>query len=85
MLESRVLGRTFGPKRDEVTGEWRKLNNEEFYDLYSLPNIVRVIKPRRMRWAGHVARLGREAYTGFRWGNLRERAKWKTQEKMDKG
>jgi hypothetical protein len=48
----------FGPKRDEVTGEWRKLHNEELNDLYSSPNIVRVVKLRRMRWAGHVARMG---------------------------
>jgi hypothetical protein len=48
----------FGPKRDEVTGEWRKLRNVELNDLYSLPNIVRVLKPRRMRWAGHVGSLG---------------------------
>ena len=48
----------FGPKRDEVTAEWRKLHNEELSDLYSLPNIVRVVKSRRMRWAGHVARVG---------------------------
>ena len=48
----------FGPKRDEVTGEWRTLHNEELRDLYSLPNIVRVVKSRRMRWAGHVARMG---------------------------
>src|SRR5215469_14153752 len=54
----RVLRRVFGPKRDEVTGEWRKLHNEELRDLYSLPNIVRVVKSRRMRWAGHVARMG---------------------------
>jgi hypothetical protein len=54
----RVLRRLFGPKRDEVTGEWRKLHNEEISDLYSLPNIVRVVKSRRMRWAGHVARMG---------------------------
>src|SRR5215469_14541607 len=51
------LRRVFGPKRDEVTGEWRKLHNE-LRDLYSLPNIVRVVKSRRMRWAGHVARMG---------------------------
>ena len=52
------LRRVFGPKRDEVTGEWRKLHNAELSDLYSLPNIVRVVKSRRMRWAGHVARMG---------------------------
>ena len=58
-----VLG-IFGPKRDEVTGEWRKIHNEELNDLYSLPNIVRVIKSRSMRWAGHVAHMGkrRDAY-----------------------
>jgi hypothetical protein len=58
---NRVLRRIFGPKREELTEEWRKLLNEEQNGLYSLPNIVRVIKSRRMRWAGHVARLrGRE-------------------------
>jgi len=57
VFENRVLRGIFGPKRDEVTGEWRKLHNEELNDLYS-PNIVRVIKTRRMRWAGHVARMG---------------------------
>jgi hypothetical protein len=51
--------RVFGPKRDEVTGEWRKLHNEELHDLYSSPNIIRVVKLRRMRWAGHVALWGR--------------------------
>ena len=55
MFENRVLRRIFGPKRDEVRGEWRKLHNEELSDLYSLPNIVRVVKSRRMRWAGHGA------------------------------
>ena len=55
MFENRVLSKLFGPKRDEVTGEWRKLHNEELNDLYSLPNIVWVVKSRRMRWAGHVA------------------------------
>ena len=58
MSENRVLRRIFGPKRDEVTEEWRKLHNEELNDLYPLPNIVCVIKPRRMRWAGHVACMG---------------------------
>jgi hypothetical protein len=53
-----VLRRIFGPKGDEVTGGWRKLHNEELHDLYSSPSIVRVIKARRMRWAGHVARMG---------------------------
>ena len=55
-----VLRRIFGPRRDGVTGEWRRLHNEELNDLYCSPNIVRVIKPRRMRWAGHVARMGEE-------------------------
>ena len=74
VFENRVLRRMFGPKRDEVTGEWRKLHSEELNDLYCSPNIVRVIKSRRMRWAGHVARMGRvEACTEFWWGNRRER------------
>jgi len=60
MFEDMVLRRIFGPRRDEVTGEWRRLNNEELNDLYSSPNIVPVIKSRRMRWAGHVARMGEE-------------------------
>ena len=58
MFENRVLRRIFGPKRDEVTREWRKLHNEELNDLYSSPNIIRVIKLRRMRWAEHVACMG---------------------------
>jgi hypothetical protein len=57
VFENRVLRRIFGPKRDEVTGECRKLLNEELRDLYSSPNIIRIMKPRRMRWAGHVARI----------------------------
>jgi hypothetical protein len=59
VFENRVLRRLFGPKRDEVTGVWRKLHNEELHDLYSSPTIVRVIKSRRMRWAGHVVRMGK--------------------------
>jgi len=58
VFENRVLRRVFGSKRDEVTGEWRKLHSEELRDLYSLSNIVRVVKSRRMRRAGHVARMG---------------------------
>jgi len=60
VFENMVLRRIFGPRRDEVTGEWRRLHNEELNDLYSLPNIVWVIKSRRMRWAGHAARVGEE-------------------------
>jgi hypothetical protein len=64
VFENRVLRRIFGPKRDEVTGEWRKLHNEELHDLYSAPSIIRIMKARRMRWAGHVAGMGekRNAY-----------------------
>jgi hypothetical protein len=60
MFENRVLRKIYGPKRDEVTGEWRKLHNEELRDLYSSPSIIRIIKSRMMRWAGHVARIGRK-------------------------
>jgi hypothetical protein len=64
VFENRVLRRIFGPKRDEVTGEWRKLYNKELHDLYSSPSIIRIISTRRTRWAGHVARMGekRNAY-----------------------
>ena len=60
MFENMVLRRIYGPRRDEVTGGWRRLRNEELNDLSNSPNIVRVIKSRRMRWAGHVARVGEE-------------------------
>jgi hypothetical protein len=60
VFENRVLRRVFGPKRDEVTGEWRKLHNEELNDVYCSTNIVRVVKSRRIRWAGHVVRMGEE-------------------------
>jgi hypothetical protein len=73
-LRTGCWGEYLGPKSDGVTGEWRKLHNEELNNLYCSPNIVRVIKSRRMRWAGHVACIGRgEVYTEFWWGNLRER------------
>jgi hypothetical protein len=64
VFENRVLRRIFGLKRDGVTGEWRKLHNKELRDLYSSPSIIRIIKSRSMRWAGHVARMGekRNAY-----------------------
>jgi hypothetical protein len=57
VFENRVLRRIFGPKRDEVTGRWRKLHSEELHNLYSSPSIIRMIKSRRMRWAGHIARM----------------------------
>ena len=72
VFENRVLWRILGPRRDEVTGEWRKLHYEELNDLHSLPNIGRVINL-RMKWVGYVARMGeRKAYTGFWSGNMRE-------------
>ena len=77
VFENRVLRGIFGPRRDEVTGEWRRLYNEELNDLYSSPNIVRVIKSRRMRWAGHVARMVEErGCIGSWWGNRREGDHW---------
>jgi len=60
VFENKVLRRIFGPRRDEITGKWRRPHNEELNDLYCSPNIVRVIKWRRMRWAGHVTRIGEE-------------------------
>jgi hypothetical protein len=64
VFENRVLRRIFDPKRDEVTGDWRRVHNEELHNLYSSPNTIRMIKSRRMRWVGHVARMGekRNAY-----------------------
>jgi hypothetical protein len=88
---NRVLRKVFGPKRDEVTGEWRKLHNEELNDLYSLPNIVRVVKSRRMIWAGHVSRMGEErgvhrVLVGKPGGKRplgRARCRWEDNVKMD--
>jgi hypothetical protein len=74
VFENRVLRRIFGPKKDEVTGEWRKLHNEELHNLYSSPDIIRQVKSRRMRWAGHVARMGEERKcTTFWWEIPKER------------
>ena len=91
MFENRVLRRIFGPKRDEVTREWRKLHSKELNDMYSSPNIIWVIKSRRMRWAGHVAHMG-ERTVAYRvlvgrlegkspLGRLRHR--WENNIKMD--
>jgi len=77
VFENRTLRRILVPRRSEVTGEWRRLNNEELNNLNSSPNIVRVIKSRRMRWAGHVARMGEErGCIGCWWGNRREEDHW---------
>jgi hypothetical protein len=62
VFENRMLRRIFGPKRDEVTGGWRKLHNEELHNLYSSPSIIRMIKSRRVRWAGHVAQMGEKKH-----------------------
>jgi hypothetical protein len=73
VFENRVLRRIFGPKRDEVTGEWRKLHNEELHDVYSSPSIIRMVKARRMRWAGNVARIRRRGTSiGCSWDSRRE-------------
>jgi hypothetical protein len=91
VFENRVLRRIFGLKRDEATGEWRRLHNEELNDLYSSPNIIRVIKSRGMRWAGHVARMEEErgAYRILVWRAEgmrplgRPRLRWKDNIKTD--
>jgi len=91
VFENRVLRRILGPKRYEVTGKWKKLHNEELNDLYSSPNIVRVIKSRTMRWAGHVARMGerRGIYRVLVWKSEgkrplgRPRRRWEDNIKMD--
>jgi hypothetical protein len=91
VFENRVLRRIFGPRRDEVAGEWRKLHNEELNDRYSLPNIGWVVKSRRMRWAGHVARMGEErgVHSVLVWETEgkrtlgRPRRRWQDNIKMD--
>jgi hypothetical protein len=91
VFENKVLRRIFVPKREEVIGEWRRLHNKELYDLYSSPNIIRVMKSRRLRWAGHVARMGerRGAYRALvgkpegRRTLERPRRRWEDNIKMD--
>jgi hypothetical protein len=74
VFENRVLRRIFGSQKDEMTEEWRKLHDEELRDLYSSPSIIRTIKSRRMRWAGHVARMRRrETRIDYWWESQRER------------
>jgi hypothetical protein len=74
VFENRVLRRIFGSKRDDVTGDLRKLHNEEFHNLYSSPNIIRMIKSRRVRWAGYVARMERSGMLiGYWWEGQKER------------
>jgi hypothetical protein len=74
VFENRVLRRVFGPENDEVTGEWRKLHNGQLHNLYSSPDIIRQITSRRMRWAGHVARMGRrDKCKRFWWESPKER------------
>jgi hypothetical protein len=91
LFENRVLRRIFGPKRDEVSGGWRKLHNEELHNLCSSPNIIRIMKSRRIRWAGHVAHIGAKKNEYRIWrGNLeakrpleRPRDIWADNSKMD--
>jgi hypothetical protein len=76
-----VLRRLFGPKKDEVTRGWRKLHNEELHSLYSSPSTVRMIKSRRVRWAGHVARMGRRGkHVGYWWESQKVRDNWEDQD-----
>jgi hypothetical protein len=89
VFENRVLRRIFGPKRDEVAGDWRKLHNEELHNFYSSPNIISLIKSRRMRWTWHVARMG-ETRNAYRISvgkpeEKRPRRRWVDNIKMDLG
>jgi hypothetical protein len=71
VFENRVLRRIFGPKRDDVTGDWRKLHNEELHNLYSSPSIIKVMNPTRVKWRGHVAQMG--MHIRFWWGRARRK------------
>jgi hypothetical protein len=73
VFENRMLRKIFGPKREDISGEWRKLHNEELNVLYSSPPTIRMINSRRIRCVRHVVHMGREVYTGFWWGNLKAR------------
>jgi hypothetical protein len=77
MFENMVIRRIFGPNRDEVTGQWRKLHSEELHIIYPTPNIIRHIKSTRMRWAGHVVRMGEECIQGFDGRDRRKESTWK--------
>jgi hypothetical protein len=82
VFENGVLRRIFGPKTDEVTGDWRKLHTEKLHN--SWPSIIRMIKSRRMRWAGHVARMGRmDMHIGYRWEIQKERDHWEDQDVVE--
>jgi hypothetical protein len=73
VFENRVLRRVFGPKRDEMMGDWRKLHSEELHNLYSTPDIIRIMKSRRMKWAGHLARMGKRGmHIGCWWESQKE-------------
>jgi hypothetical protein len=81
VFENRVLRRIFGQNRDEVTGGWRELHNEELHNLYSSSSIIKMIKSRRMRCTGHVARMGRTGmHIGYRWKIQKERDHWEDQD-----
>jgi hypothetical protein len=81
VFENRVLRRIFGPERDEVTGDWRQLHNEELHNSYSSPDIIRTIKLRTMGWAGHVARMGtRGMHVGYWWESRKEGDHWEDQD-----
>jgi hypothetical protein len=81
VFENRVLRRTFGPKRDEVTGGWRKLHNEELRNMYCSPSIIRMIKSRKIRWTGNVARMGRRGmHVRYWWESQKKRDLWEGQD-----